>query len=283
LFFISLKAAITSTGLVFPVAFWTAGSCNLLASLAWFGVGIAYVESHKDVVKLKVVSRWIHMSGHSNAYLLIANGEFALGLLVGIGKSLELLDRLALQDLNAELDVALGVLVTRLQQIRQQIYKPDSVISFSLRRPWCHRAEKQESRSKPCAFPVRCLRRNDHSLLLYQLLIHRICGSSKLAADEKSVSGENDLLVAILEQEANAVLGVARGVQSLDLDVTNVEGLAVCRCLGHLFAVSSTNDGEGVGFQLVDCQSYSFSSEDEKFSTHHLNITAGMIVVAAIR
>jgi hypothetical protein len=105
----------------------------------------------------------------------------------------------------------------------------------------------------------------------------------KLTADEKGVSSENDLLVAILEQEANAVLGMARGVQSLDLDVTNVEGFAVCRCLGHLFAVSSTNDGEGVGFQLVDGQSYSFSSEDEKFSTHHLDVTAGMIVVAAIR
>lgn len=46
--------------------------------------------------------------------LLITNGEFALGLLVGVGKSLELLDRLALQDLDTELDVALGVLVARL-------------------------------------------------------------------------------------------------------------------------------------------------------------------------
>ena len=46
--------------------------------------------------------------------LLITNGEFALGLLVGIGKGFEFLDGLALQDLDAELDVALGVLVTRL-------------------------------------------------------------------------------------------------------------------------------------------------------------------------
>jgi hypothetical protein len=108
------------------------------------------------------------------------------------------------------------------------------------------------------------------------------CESLKLAADEKGVSSENDLLVAILKQEANAVLGVARGVQSLDFDVTNVEGFAVCRCLGHFFAVSSTDDGEGEGFQLVDGQSYSFSSEDEKLSTHHLNVTAGMIVVAMV-
>jgi hypothetical protein len=87
----------------------------------------------------------------------------------------------------------------------------------------------------------------------------------KLTADEKGVSSENDLLVAILEQEANAVLGMARGVQSLDLDVTNVEGFAVCRCLGHFFAVSSTDDGEGEGSQLVDSQSCGLflPSEDE--------------------
>jgi hypothetical protein len=86
----------------------------LLASLPRFAVETTYIKSHEDVVKLIVVSRWIHMSRHSNTYLLIANGEFALGLLVGIGKGLELLDGLALQDLNAELDVALGVLVAGL-------------------------------------------------------------------------------------------------------------------------------------------------------------------------
>jgi hypothetical protein len=71
-------------------------------------------------VKLPVVSYCIHISRHSNTHLLVANGEFALRLLVGIGKGLELLDGLALQDLDAKLDVALGVLVARLQQIYQQ-------------------------------------------------------------------------------------------------------------------------------------------------------------------
>lgn len=46
--------------------------------------------------------------------LFITNGEFTLSLFVSIGKGLELLDGLALQDFNAELDVGLGVLVTRL-------------------------------------------------------------------------------------------------------------------------------------------------------------------------
>jgi hypothetical protein len=57
-----------------------------------------YVKSHEDIVKLKVVSGWKNMSKYSKTDLLIADGEFALGLLVGIGKSLELLDGIALQD-----------------------------------------------------------------------------------------------------------------------------------------------------------------------------------------
>lgn len=47
-------------------------------------------------------------------YLLITNSELALGLLIRIGESLEFLDGLRLQNLDAELDIALGVLVARL-------------------------------------------------------------------------------------------------------------------------------------------------------------------------
>lgn len=47
-------------------------------------------------------------------YLLIANRELALGLLVGIRKGLQFLDGLGLRYRKAELDVALGVLVSRL-------------------------------------------------------------------------------------------------------------------------------------------------------------------------
>jgi hypothetical protein len=58
--------------------------------------------------------------GHSDlckAYLLITNSELALCLLVLIGESFELFDRLRLQDLDAEFDIALGVLVTGLQTL----------------------------------------------------------------------------------------------------------------------------------------------------------------------
>jgi hypothetical protein len=114
LFFISLRAAMTSMGLVLPVAFWTAGSYELSASLVYMAPDVTYVKSHEDIVKLKVVNVWKYVSKHSKTNLLITNSEFALGLLVGVGKGLELLDGLALQDRNAKLDVALGVLMARL-------------------------------------------------------------------------------------------------------------------------------------------------------------------------
>jgi hypothetical protein len=59
---------------------------------------VTYVKSHKDIVKLKVVSDWKCMSKYSKTNLLIADSEFALGLLVGIGKGFELLNGLALQN-----------------------------------------------------------------------------------------------------------------------------------------------------------------------------------------
>jgi hypothetical protein len=75
---------------------------------------------------------------------------------------------------------------------------------------------------------------------------------------------------------------VARSVQSLDFDITDVEGLAVCGYFGDFAAVSATDDGERVGFQLVSGQFCSLSCyfEDEKASTYHFDVTASMVVVA---
>lgn len=54
----------------------------------------------------------------------------------------------------------------------------------------------------------------------------------------------------------------------------------MCRCLGHFAAVSSSDDGKGIGFELVGGQSscYEFGG----LSIYHLDITAGVIVVAAV-
>lgn len=71
-----------------------------------------------------------------------------------------------------------------------------------------------------------------------------------LTADEKGVSGKDGLVLAILEQVTDAVLSVARSVQGLDLDASDVEDFAVCGYLGHLGAVPSADDGERVCFEL---------------------------------
>lgn len=83
----------------------------------------------------------------------------------------------------------------------------------------------------------------------------------KLTADEESVSGEDGLVIAIFEQVANAILGVAWGVESLDLDVTNVEGLTMCGRLGDFAAVLSADDGERICFELGKSQLCSSSHQ----------------------
>jgi hypothetical protein len=77
---------------------------------------ITHIKSHENIVFLYIGSAWCrrHFESVQNTYLLITNSELALRLLVLVGESLELLDGLRLQDLDAELDVALGVLVARL-------------------------------------------------------------------------------------------------------------------------------------------------------------------------
>lgn len=46
---------------------------------------------------------------------------------------------------------------------------------------------------------------------------------------EESISRKHNLVVAILHEPANAVLGVARCVERLDCDASNVKRLAVLR------------------------------------------------------
>ena len=54
---------------------------------------------------------------------------------------------------------------------------------------------------------------------------------------EESISRKHNLVLAILHEEADAVLGVAGRVQRLNGDAANVERVAVLRRLGYLFAV----------------------------------------------
>jgi hypothetical protein len=74
-----------------------------------------------------------------------------------------------------------------------------------------------------------------------------------LTANEKCVAGENSTVVAIFEQEADAVLGVARCVQGFHFDVlADGEGLAVAWSGGDFVAVLATDDGKGVALEEFD-------------------------------
>lgn len=69
-------------------------------------------------------------------------------------------------------------------------------------------------------------------------------------SDKQGIACENSLVVAILKEIADAVLGVAGRVQCLDLDAADRELLAVLGSLGDLCAVFTTNDWDGVGLEL---------------------------------
>lgn len=83
-----------------------------------------------------------------------------------------------------------------------------------------------------------------------------------LTTDEERVSSENSTVVAVFEQEADAVLSVARCVQGFHFDVlADGEGLAVAWGGGDFVAVLSADDGKGVALEEFD-------------------VTAGVVVVA---
>lgn len=83
-----------------------------------------------------------------------------------------------------------------------------------------------------------------------------------LTANEEGVSSENSTVIAVFEQEADAVLGVTWCVQGLHFDVlADGEGFAVAWGGGDFVAVLSADDGKGVALEELD-------------------VAAGMVVVA---
>ena len=77
----------------------------------------------------------------SHPYLFVANREFALSLLVCIGKSLELLDRLGLGYRNTKLDVLLGVFVSRLCAVSKIFRKGERLTYVDLGVIWQSRQD----------------------------------------------------------------------------------------------------------------------------------------------
>lgn len=76
-----------------------------------------YIDAHEHIVELKICQCRPEISLGSSSYLLVADGEFPLCLLVLLRKCLELLDRLCLRDCNAEFDIGLGILMTGLEGV----------------------------------------------------------------------------------------------------------------------------------------------------------------------
>ena len=148
-------------------------------------------------------------------YLLIADCEFALCLLVRLRIAIELLDGLVVSRYRlCKLDVTLCVLMAR--------------VYFGV--VW---------QCRQC---------------LVQRFVHLLCRALKeaaTAADEHGVAGKDSFVISIFEVEANAVLCVAWCVKGGDFDRTDVERLLVCRGLVDQSAVAAANDGELVVFELI--------------------------------
>lgn len=98
LFFISRNFAITSTGLLLPTAFCTAGSSTLMKTLCFW---------HKRSART-------HRKPYDSTHLLIPNSKLPLRLLIVGRKLLQLLNRLILQHRNSKLDITLRILMPRI-------------------------------------------------------------------------------------------------------------------------------------------------------------------------
>lgn len=61
-------------------------------------------------------------------------------------------------------------------------------------------------------------------------------------ADEEGIAGEYGLVVSILHEKAHTVLRVTGCVNTLDVDVTNLESFSVLGCFGNTFTVLAANN-----------------------------------------
>jgi hypothetical protein len=160
-----------------------------------------------------------NLNSHKHiVFLLISNGELASGNFVVLSKRVQALHSLALRNRCGKLDVGLGVFVSRID---------NSVIG------------------------QRCK-------AFVQSLVHLLgitLEESSTSSDEQSIASKNSPVVSILHKEADAVLSVAWRVHTFESDVTQLEGLAVTRRLGHALAVFAADDiqlgGTEFGKQLL--------------------------------
>lgn len=152
-----------------------------------------------------------------SAYLLVSDGESALCLLVRLRVVIQLLNCSIVQDFLCKLDVALCVLVSRV----------------NLGVVW---------QSGQC---------------FVQRFLHLLRCSFKEAsatAYKQGVAGEDCAVIAIFEVEADAVLSVAWCVKCRKFYGSNVETCVVCRSFCDQRTVFAANDGKVECFFLVTRQ-----------------------------
>lgn len=95
---------------------------------------------------------------------------------------------------------------------------------------------------------------------------------------EERIPRKHNLVVAILHEEADAVLGVAGRVQRLDGDAANVERLAVLGRLGNDLAVRAADDLEGLA-QVGELSRSEPDNQGLEVVTHQFLVSAGVVPV----
>ena len=105
----------------------------------------------------------------------------------------------------------------------------------------------------------------------------------KLTTVEQGVTSEDDLLVAILHVPADRVLGVARGVEALHLDVAQLEAVAIGWRGCHTFTLLTAVYGQLAELRKLPQVNISSFQEARRGSTRtdHLFVAPCMVPVAA--
>lgn len=113
----------------------------------------------------------------------------------------------------------------------------------TLRRLWYHLVEPQEFCSKPYASLLAFPQRICHILSSGLVLWFKWDFFDLHTSVEESVSSEDHLLVSILHEPANTVLGMTWRVMSRNINTSDLEAASIGRRLCDNITVFATNDG----------------------------------------
>ena len=158
-------------------------------------------------------------------FLLVANCEFALCLLIVLRKIVELLDSRARRNRGGEFDVCFGVFVAGLEGVSSVLAAGADI-------------NVQQRMDSGAYIDFSIVRKSSEGLVEGSFhLLRCTFDESPAAAVEESVACEDSFVFAVLHEPADAVLRVARCVYCFHGDTADVEALAICWGLRYAFAV----------------------------------------------